>query len=239
MNPEAMKPYGLALMDYYKGDLSATIINFRDDGLRDDLPASLFFRQPQEYDLESIALDLCRGRVLDIGAGTGVHSLFLQEKGLSVYAIDISPESVQIMQQRGVHNIHQADILSFKDGVFDTILMLGHGIGVVENINGLISFLKHAPKLLKADGQILLTSVDVQRTKYPIHLEYHKHNISEGRYFGEIKMRFEYKNVKGSFFGWLHIDPETLCNYALKTGWDCDVVKQQPDGNYLARLTRC
>ena len=238
MNPEAMRPYGNALLDYHRGNLSATLIIYRDDGWRDELPMGMFFRQSQGYDLERTALDLCHGHVLDVGAGTGIHSLFLQERGLLVCAIDVSPEAVQIMRQRGVFDVRQADILSFEDGEFDTVIMMGHGIGVVEDITGLNSFLKQAPKLLKPNGQILLTSLDVRVTNNPTHLEYQKRNLNSGRYFGEIRMQFEYSSIRGPLFGWLHIDAETLSSYASKTGWNCDVVQQQPDGNYLARLTR-
>jgi SAM-dependent methyltransferase len=238
MHPEAMKPYGFALSDYDKGNLSATLIIYRDDGWREELLMSTFFRQPQEYELERTALDLCFGHVLDVGAGTGIHTLFLQERGVPVCAIDVSPEAVLIMRQRGVFDVRQADILSFEDGEFDTVIMMGHGIGVVENIRGLVSFLEHVPGLLKANGQVLLTSLDVRVTNNPTHLEYQKRNLHSGRYFGEIRMQFDYSSIRGPLFGWLHIDAETLSSYASKTGWNCEVVQQQPDGNYLARLTR-
>ncbi len=238
MNSEAMKPYGLALSDYDKGNLSATLVIYRDDGWREELPMSTFYRQPQEYELERIALDLCYGHILDVGAGTGIHTLSLQERGVLVCAIDVSPEAVQLMQRRGVSDVRQADILSFEDGEFDTVIMMGHGIGVVENISGLVSFLEHVPGLLKANGQILLTSLDTRVTNDPVHLEYQKRNLNSGRYFGEIRIQFEYRSIKGPLFGWLHIDAETLSSYASKTGWNCNVIQQQPDGNYLARLIR-
>ena len=238
MNPEAMKPYGLALLDYYNGNLSATITVHRDDGWRDEMAVSTFFRQAQDLDVERTALDLCRGRTLDVGAGTGCHSLFLQDKGLAVCAIDVSPEAVQIMRERGVIDVRQADILSFESKTFDTILMMGHGIGVVEDIRGLNQFLDHIITLLSEDGQVLLTSLDVQVPNDPIHLRYQERNLEAGRYFGEIRMQFEYRDSKGPLFGWLHIDPETLRNYASKAGWNCEVTLQQDDGNYLARLTR-
>jgi len=96
MDPAAMKPYGLAILDYHRGNPSAVISVCRDDGKRDELPASAFFRQAEDYDLERVALGFCRGQVLDVGAGAGCHSLFLQKKGLSVCAIDVSPEAVQV-----------------------------------------------------------------------------------------------------------------------------------------------
>ena len=231
-----MKPYGLALLDYHRGNLDSTFTICRDDGYVDELPAKTFFRQAQEWEIERIALDLCHGHVLDVGAGTGIHSLFLQEKGLKVCAIDVSPEVVLIMRERGVIDVRQDDIVSFENGWFDTILMMGHGIGVVEHIDGLNLFFNHIVKLLKPTSQILLTSVDVRTTNNKIHRAYHEQNRKAGRYFGEVRIRFQYKDNQGPFCGWLHIDPETLGNYASRTNLSCEVVKREDDDNYLARL---
>jgi hypothetical protein len=81
MDPVAMKPYGLALMDYHKGNRSACCTIIRDDGEVSELPISTFFRPAQSLELEKIALDRCYGHILDAGAGTGIHSLFLPEEG--------------------------------------------------------------------------------------------------------------------------------------------------------------
>ena len=233
-----MKPYGLALLDYHRGNLDATLAIYRDDGWRDELSIKTFFRRAEEYELERIALELCRGHVLDVGAGTGLHSLFLQDKVLSVCAMDVLPEAVQIMRDRGVVDVRQADILSFENEKFDTILMMGHGIGVVEDINGLTQFLNRVIRLLNRNGQILLTSLDVQATDNLTHLRYQEQNLENGRYFGEIRMRFEYADTEGPLFGWLHIDPETLGDYASRAGLKCNVIRQQDDGNYLACLNQ-
>lgn len=201
------------------------------------MPASTFFRQAEDFPLDRTALGLCHGYVLDAGAGTGCHSLFLQQRGLRTCAIDVLPEAVRIMRQRGVADAHVADIMDFTGGWFDTILMLGHGIGMVEDIAGLSRFLNHAHGLLKPAGQVLLDSLDVRVTDSPVHLAYHKSNLEAGRYFGEIRMKFSYKEDYGPLFGWLHIDSESLRTHALAAGWACHVVARQEDGNYLAQLT--
>jgi SAM-dependent methyltransferase len=236
MDAEAMKPYGMALLDYHEGHLSAAVEIVRDDGLVTLLPASTFFRPAQEYEIERTALELTRGRVLDVGAGTGLHSIFLQEKGLKVCAIDLSPEAIQVMQGRGVIDVHRADVMSFAGGKFDTILMMGHGIGMVENLSGLDQFLAHARTLLRPGGQILMTSLDVRVTSEPMNLSYQKRNAESGHYIGEIRMRFKHGDVAGPLFTWLHVDPKTLTKHAQTFGWDCEVIRMEKDGNYLARL---
>ncbi len=239
MDPEAMKPHGVALFDYYHGNKSAVVTFTREDGLKEDLAAAFFFRDPRQDELEGAALDLCRGHVLDIGAGAGIHSLYLQQHGFKVTSIDVSPEAAAIMRDRGVADVRELDVMSLNNEQFDTVLMMGHGIGLVETTDGLSAFLKHTLGLIRVHGQILLTSLDVRITTDSAHLQYQEKNTKSGRYFGEIRMRCEYGNIRGPIFGWLHIDGGTLGEYCRKAGWKCEIVTQKTDGNYLARLTTC
>lgn len=234
-----MNPHGLAMLDFYNGDTSAKIIIHRDDGLKEELPASKFFRDSSEFSpIEKAAIKLCRGSILDAGAGAGPHSLVLQNNGLSVCAIDISPEAVEVMRKRGVKNVCCVDIFNYTGERFDTILMMMHGIGIVENLSGIDKFLGMIKEKLKPNGQILLDSMDTRCTNDPAHLNYQENNRRAGNYFGEIRLQFEYKGKKGTSFTWLHIDPETLAEHALKAGWSTEIiVPKDKNGNYLARLT--
>jgi len=239
MNAKAMEPFGKALVAYLGGDSSADVIVRRDDGQETALPASLFFRDESDFtELEKTAMELCEGRVLDIGAGAGSQSVVLQRKGYPVTAMDISPEAVAVAKRRGVTDVLCADILSFEGGPFDTLLMMGHGIGMVETIEGLKRFLVHARSLLAADGQLLLDSLDVRVTRDSENLAYHEANRKAGRYIGEIRMQFEYQGVKGPYCGWLQVDAETLREHAKSAGWQCEIVYQGENGDYLARLSR-
>ena len=238
MNPEAMKPFGLALLDFYNGYTEATIATYRDDGVLDEIPVSVFYRGSTDMDIDRIALNNCHGRVLDVGAGTGLHSLYLQNQGFSVCAIDISVEACEIIRKRGLNEVYCTDISDFRAEPFDTLLILGRSIGMVEDIAGLDYFLKDSHRLVKSDGQIILNSLDVSRTNNPVHLSYHEANRRAGRYIGEIRMHFEYKGLKGPIHGWLHVDSETLTERGAKAGWFCDILNQEEDGNYLAKLTK-
>jgi SAM-dependent methyltransferase len=238
MNPKAMEPFGNALIDYSEGETDAELIIRRDDGQTVPLPVSLFFRNLSTFTaIEKAAIDRCVGHVLDIGAGTGLHGLVLRQKGLNVTAIDINPDAVSIMKRRGLEDVNCVDIFEFQGGRFDTLLMMGHGIGMVETLAGLDRLLVHARDLLSGKGRMLLDSLDVRVGNDPSNLAYHEANRCSGRYIGEIRMQFEFKGEAGAPCGWLHVDAETLAKHAGQAGWRCEIVLQEESGDYLAQLT--
>jgi SAM-dependent methyltransferase len=239
MKPAAMKPFGLALLDFWRGHKSATFTMIRDDGFQEEVALSTFFRGTDEFPgLEQMALDRCRGFVLDVGAGSGRHSLALQSKGHSVCSIDVSADAVRVMREAGALDCRQFDLLRFDGGRFDTVLMMGHGVGMAENIDGLRRLLEHLRTLLKPGGQVLLDALDPRATSEPLHLAYHEANRKAGRYYGEVRLQLRFKGHTGPVYGWLLVDPETLAKHAMAGGWSMDIVWRQADGNYLARLAR-
>jgi len=159
-------------------------------------------------------LESCFGKILDIGAGVGPHSLKLQKLGLEVYAIDISTEACKIMKKRGVKNVSCSEVYDLERGNFDTILLMGCAVGFVEDLAGMAKFLRHCEKILSSKGIILLDSLDVRVTSEPEHLAYQQRNRKSGRYFGVIGLQLECKGQYGQPFKLLHIDPGTLNNIA-------------------------
>ncbi len=234
-----MEPFGRALRAFFEDDPTAELNIRRNDGLETSLPISHFFREPRELTpLEKMAIDGCVGRVLDVGAGSGLHSLVLEGRGLRVTSIDINPEAVEVMNQRSVMDARCADIFEFRGGPYDTLLILGHGIGMVETIEGLGHFLSHAKGLMADDGQMILDSLDVRVTDRPVDLAYHETNQEAGRYRGEIRMQFEFQGKSGPYCGWLQVDAETLKDHTQSQGWVYELMHQETDGNYLARLRK-
>ena len=232
-----MQPFGAALAAFEEGDAGAELLMHRDDGFSVAIPVSHFFRPvPEEGGLEAVALDRCTGRVLDCGAGTGRHAFVLQERGLEVTAIDVCREAVEVMSRRGVRDARRADALSFEGGPFDTLLLLGHSIGMVETIAGLDAFLGRLPRLVAPRGQVLLDSVDVRATDDPAHLAYHEANRRAARYVGEIRVALEFRGVRGPPYGWLQVDGETLSAHAERVGWTCEVLAAGEGGERLFRL---
>lgn len=234
-----MEVYGAALWAFFQGETDAELIVRTDAGRESTVPVRHFFHTPTGFrSLEDPALARCAGRVLDAGAGAGRHALALQEMGLAVTAIDINTQAVEIMRRRGVRDVHCADILSYEGGPFDTVLMLGRGLGMVETLEGLDRFLAHAWCLVSPGGQMLVDSLDVRVTTDPLNLACQNANSRAGRYIGEIRIQSEYAGRTGPYFGWLHVDSETLTHHAAAHGWKCDVIAAEPEGNYAARLVR-
>lgn len=232
-----MAPFGRALLAFLEGSAGAEVVLEREDGVQAPLPAAFFFRTPDQLSaIERAALDACRGEVLDIGAGAGIHTLVLQDRGLQVTALDICPEAVAVMRRRGVHDVREGDVATFDDGPFDTLLLLGHGIGMVEDLPGLDPFLSRVRRLAAEGGRLLVHSLDVTRTSDPAHLAYQTFVLRQGRYVGATRVRFAFAGERGPLCGWLHVDPDTLSARAARAGWTTRLLVQDESGDYLAEL---
>jgi SAM-dependent methyltransferase len=232
-----MLPLGRALSDHYNGDSNATLILCRDDGLKSKLSMSAFFCGLKDFpQLEKTALEMCCGRILDVGAGAGRHSLELQNRGFDVKAIDVCPEAVNIMKKRMVKNASNIDVYSIKNQSFDTILLLMHGIGIAGSEKNAENFLRKLAGLLNPGGQIIANSLDVRKTNDPVHIDYQKALMAKGKYRGDISLRLEYKNETGPWYDWLHLDPDALANVCEKAGLGCAVICEEDSGDFLARI---
>ncbi|AYA36673.1 class I SAM-dependent methyltransferase [Hymenobacter oligotrophus] len=236
----AFDPIGAALLDYLGGNQSATITVHSSVAEDEPLPAKYFFRTLWEMpQLERTALDECRGRVLDLGAGAGAHTLELQNRGFQVKAIDVSAGAVQVMQQRGVREVACHDVFELTATSaerYDTLLMLMNGLGVVGTLEGLEKFLKQAHQLLVPGGQILATSSDIS---YVYEDEDGALNFNlNGPYYGEVEYQMSYQGQTGQQFNWLFADPTIVQDYAEEAGYDVEFVDEDDQQQFLVRLTR-
>lgn len=228
-------PMGRAIFDYYTTGNAAKLRVFSSMFYEDEIPVPTLFRTFDEMPVqEKKAIELCRGRVLDVGAGSGCHSAVLIERGLEVVAIDISELSVEVMKQRGI----DARLINFFDEKFtekfDTILLAMNGIGITGKTNRLADFFRSAKRLLAPGGQILLDSSDI---KYVFMNDDGSMDIDlAAGYYGEIDYKMRYKNITGKPFDWLYIDFDTLSMYAEEHGFTCEKCIDGEHYDYLARI---
>ena len=227
---------GRAIADYYKTKKANKLRVFSPMFEEDEIPLSTLFRKYEEMpEIERKALDMANGKTLDVGAGSGCHSLVLQEKGIDVTAIDISPLSVETMKERGVKKVIEQDFFTLK-GQYDTVLMLMNGIGIVGTLERLPRFFLQLDKILAPGGQLLCDSSDIS---YVFEDENGMIDIpNEMDYYGEHSFRMQYKDTIGEPFNWLYIDADTLREKAGRCGYAAEVVAEGEHYDYLARITK-
>ena len=222
---------GNAIMDYYNYERKHILWVHDHHGPKVEMPIETYFRRESQMpELELKALSLCKGTILDIGAGAGSHALVLEDREMEVTAMDISPQLVSVMEMRGVTKYIEADIFKYKEAQFDTLLLLMNGLGLVGNMEGLRRFLKHCKTLLKPNGQLLFDSSDVAYL-------YEDDIPVMDEYYGEITCRYEYRKQKSDWFSWLYIDRKTLQLVADDEGWKMEFIMEDESGQYLVRLT--
>lgn len=229
-------PMGAAILDYLEHGKADKLRVFSSQFDEDEIPVRTLFRtEKQMSPLERTALQLASGRILDVGAGSGCHSLSLQAAGKEVEAIDISPLSVEAMRRRGVGQAVQANLFSDSFcGAYDTLLMLMNGSGIIGRLENLPAFFHKAKQLLRPGGSILMDSSDL---RYLYEDEDGSFVIDiAGDYYGEVDFRMQYKQVEGDPFDWLYIDFQTLSLYAAQNGFTAELVKEGKHYDYLARL---
>jgi SAM-dependent methyltransferase len=220
------------------GDTSAAFIAYNGPERKVTVPAAIFFKGFESFsEMEKRAVELCSGRVLDLGAGAGRHSLALQERGLSVCAVEVVPECAEVMRRRGVREVCCADVLDFGGGTFDTLLGAMNGLTMVRELSRLRPFLAHLRGLVREGGQYLVDSTDLRHAASLGAPSASDAQTQAGGYFGELPIQLEYGGLKGRRFTELYVDPETLARHAAPAGWDCEVLLRQENGRYLARLT--
>ena len=226
-------PLGMMLSDYLAGDKNACVRVDSPQLEMSRMKGSVMFRPKEKMSaLEQCALDLCQGHILDVGAGSGCHSLVLQEAGKDVTALDISPGCMAVMEKQGVTQRIFASLFSLKKERFNTLLMLMNGIGICGSIEGLNYFLQQMRTLLHPGGQIIADSTDLTSmyTRQPLAA------TETDAYYGETQFTMTYGKVRSDPFDWLYIDYATLAFYAEFHGWRCEKIMTGGDGKYLFRI---
>ena len=229
-------PMGAAIRDYQNNGKASRLRVLSSMFDEDEMPVAHLFRTFNQMPrLEQKALSMAKGRVLDIGAGAGCHALALQERGLEVKAIDISPLSCEVMKERGVKDAECVNLFNPQlQGKYDTLLLLMNGTGIAGKLNRLSMLLNRLKELLAEGGQILIDSSDL---KYIYENEDGSMDIDlNAPYYGEVDYQMQYKNVKGEPFDWLYTDPMLLTSISKQCGLNCEIVEEGENYDFLARL---
>ena len=228
--------FGKAILDYQTNNSPEDLITETTISEEDEMSVAYLFRNFDAMPIiEQKALQLAKGKVLDVGAGAGSHSLYLQnERNLDTTAIDISANAIKSCQLRGVKKAFVQDILTLENEKYDSILLLMNGTGIFGTLKNTPKFLQKLKSLLNPGGQILIDSSDI------IYMfdedEDGAYEIPANGYYGELEFTISYKGEKEDSFPWLYLDYNTLQNAANDKGLKCELILEGEHYDYLARL---
>ena len=229
--------FGKAILDYQTNSSPENIITSTSISEEDEMEVAYLFRSFDEMPtLEQKALQLAKGRTLEVGCGAGSHGLYLQnERNLDVHSIDISKNAIQACRLRGLKKVSTVDVLDLEDGKYDTILLLMNGTGIFETLERTTVYIQKLKSLLHPKGQILIDSSDI------IYMFDEDEDggkwIPSDKYYGELTFSLQYKKEKEVDFPWLYMDYNTLQNAAIANGLQCQIVLEGDHFDYLAQLT--
>ncbi len=221
---------GQAIYDYALEQEKGSVFIHNTYGEPDEMPVDIFFRGKKGFfDVEKKALELCKGRVLDIGAGAGALTLELQSQNFEVDALEISELSSKVMYLRGVKSIITGNLYDFSTPEpYDTLLLMMNTIGLVGELKNLESFFSKLKSLIKPSGQILLDSSDISYL--------YEDDLPTDKYYGELDYQYEYDTQKGDWFKWLYVDFDTAKKHAALAGLKLELIfKNEETGQYLAK----
>jgi SAM-dependent methyltransferase len=233
--------YGEAMTAAFRGDPRGIASVERSDGrLMLDIGIDYLAPERRWVPEERAAIRRARGRVLDVGCGAGRVALHLQERGLEVTAIDVSPGVVALSRERGVRDarVLAASGVRRADGPFDTIVMYGNNLGLLRDA-------RHAKWLLgrlargATHGALLLGGTrDPYRTEDPSHLAYQAENRRRGRMSGQMRMRIRFNDLATPWFDYLFVSKDELATLVEDTGWRLADTVEDGSAQYVAVLER-
>ena len=233
--------YGQELFNFYINNEGAEIVE-RDDGfIEGTTNLSLYFAPYEQWPThQQEAMQFAHGRVLDIGAGAGRHSLHLQNQGLEVTAVDNSPKAVELCRLRGVNDARLLPITKISRHIepFDTIIMMGNNFGLFGNAQRAKRLLRRFHNLTFEGGTLIAETNDPYQTEDPDHLEYHEFNRQRGRMPGQLRLRVRYRKYKTPWMDYLIVSKDEMKEIVSDTGWIIDRFIDSDSSMYIVVLEK-
>ncbi|BDU50413.1 class I SAM-dependent methyltransferase [Haliovirga abyssi] len=164
-----------------------------------------------------------KGKLLDVGAGSGIYSSYYDEKEIEVTAIDVVQSHVNFMKEKFVDkNINvklgsALDLSEFKENSFEFVLCLGP-IYHLRDKEERIKCIKECNKVLKKGGILAVAYINKMHI-IPRYLGIHNEIIEKDviEYF--LKTGNFSSEVKDEFLKVSHFDyPEEIENLIVNEG---------------------
>ena len=233
---------------YHSGNhLLGYEIEERDDGrfiLYGD--SNAYFEPYKEWtSIQRVFSSKISGNILDIGCGAGKHSLYFQNKGNNVYAMDNSPLAIEICKKLGIRNTLLCDVENFHrsnlEMKFDSILFWGNNLGLLQNRSFFIYFFKLLENFSHKNTEIFLESMSPYGNGFQDEdtISYVRNNKSRHRLGGQMHVRVRYKKFVTPWTDYLFVSIKELKELLSLTNWKIkDIVEDEISHQYISSVIR-
>lgn len=211
----------------------------RDDGLINGAPSEHYLAEPADWQPhDHRALARVRGSVLDIGCGAGRVACELQRRGIAVTGLDISPGAIEVARKRGLRDtvLNTVDGYARSASRYDTFLLLGNNLGLIEGRERAPVFLAALAALARPGARIIAHGTDPYGTTDPVHTAYHRRNRERDRLGGQLRLRLRYRDLSTAWFDYLVCSVAELRSLLEGTAWRLVHVDDIDRPYYLATM---
>lgn len=146
--------------------------------------------------------EIKRGRILDVGCGTGENALFLAEAGCNVTGVDISHRAIGLAKEKAAKRNKRVDFFvcdvltlgsCFREGEFDTVIDSGLFHTLADEDRPV--FLKQVFRVLKSNGEYFMMCFSDKEPG-----EWGPRRVSKGEIIGALEPIFHINYIKDAAF---------------------------------------
>lgn len=225
--------YGQAMLDHFHGHGGWEIVE-REDGFASigAGPELYFAIFRHGHRAERRAMRFVRGSVLDIGCGAGRAMLHLGHRGLDVLGIDNSPGAIEVCLSRGLTRVRLLSVEELDEsiGMFDTVLTLGGGFGLLGTPERARRILASLDRVTTGRARILAANRDPAASGDPDREAAAQQNLRASRVSGQTRLRIRYRRFATPYFDYFRCAPEEMSAIADGTGWTLTRVLEAATG---------
>lgn len=235
--------FGRALWDWARGGTVPEVIERVDGYFESGAGAPVYLAPLKEWPTaERHAMRYVRGRVVDVGCGSGRVALHLQRRGLEVVGLDRSALALRAAKLLGVHSLWRASLDDLVERLeeFDSVVLFGNNFGLFESPERARTLLATWAECAKPRTRIFAESTNAYGGAAPaIDRAYYRRNRANGRSPGEVQLRYRYGDLVSPWFTWLFVSRGEMRAIVRGTGWRvARILGDHPSEPYVAILEK-